>query len=938
MSIRKSIAFLVTVALAVGCMATGVSADTAVQQPAVFQKEEGDTFSLQNTPYRDYLADHTSFEATGVRVETASAAQTLQMDETGSWTVTVPQSGLYRIGFEYLGASAETNNYNLSVYVDGEQPFAGLSSLTLRRLWQSDPDNAAFVAGGNDIRPTMLEIAAWQYYEVRDNEGIEFLPYSFCLEAGEHVISLKNLGPGLQVRNLTLNGVEDMPTYEAYLAAHQNAPVYTGAPIEVEAETPLRVNSRNLTASNDMSSPLTTPYDPVYVKLNTFGSSNWRYVGDRAEWEVMAPQAGLYRLSLRFQQNYYNGIETHRCLYVNGQVPFAEAQDLAFGHANGWQSKTFGDYYIYLNEGRNTLALEAVLGYNGRLVEKSQSLIYHLNTLYRKIIMVTGTSPDIYRDYALEKEIPGLLDMIARYQQETEELIGLVKELYGTGGTEMAVLTQLQIQLQDMKETPASITRSSRLSRFKSNISSLGTWQNKLRDQALELDKLTLLGKDAQTPPAESGWWTMLVHRTKRFFYSFFTDYSVMGQAEDSGTTLRVWVSSGRDQAQLLKNITDDTFTPESGIHVQVELVSGGLLEAILAGQGPDVALDRSETDPVNYAMRNALYDLRQFGAEFDEVASWLAPASLIPFMYQGGCYGLPVTQNFDMLFYRTDIFAELGLTVPDTWKDMMATVLPVLQQNNMTIAVGTVTDCNIFKTFLYQYGGQLYADDLSKAALDTQVAYEAFTDAVDMYTDYSLPQSYDFMNRFRTGEIPMAIATYTVYNNLTYAAPELNGLWEMVEIPGVLQADGSVNRGQILSSSSAIISADTLYPREAWTFLKWLISAETQARYGNDIESILGAGGRYTPANVEAMRALPWNTKQVTVLEAQRTACIALPNLPGSYFTTRAIHNAFVSAVIDSQNPRETLLYWNEEINMELERKRQEFGFVPQRLEGMNQ
>lgn len=934
MSIRKSIAFLVTMALVFGATATGVLADTAEKQPVVFQKEEG-TFSTQNTSYRAYLAKNGAYTEAGLVVETASPAQVLQMDEIGSWTVTVPQSGLYKIGFEYLGASEATNNYNLSVYVDDVQPFEGLSSLSLRRLWQSDPDNTAFVEGGNDIRPTMLEISEWQYYEVRDNEGIEFAPYSFYLEAGEHVISLENLGPGIQVRNLTLNGVNDTQTYEAYLTLHQNAPVYTGAPIEVEAETPLRVNSRNLTASNDMSSPLTTPYDPVYVKLNTFGSSNWRYVGDRAEWEVVVPQAGLYRLSLRFQQNYYNGIETHRCLYVNGRVPFVEAQDLAFGYANGWQSETFGDYYIYLNEGRNTLALEAVLGYNGQLVEKSQSLIYNLNTLYRKIIMVTGTSPDIYRDYALEKEIPGLLDMIAQYQQEVQELINLVKALYGTGGTEMSVLTQLQVQLQDMKEKPASITRSSRLSRFKSNISSLGTWQNKLRDQALELDKITLLGKDENTPPAESTWWDMLVHRAKRFFYSFSTDYSVMGEAEDGGKTLRVWVSSGRDQAQLLKNITDDTFTPETGIHVQVELVSGGLLEAILAGQGPDVALDRSETDPVNYAMRNALYDLKQFGAEFDEVASWLAPASLIPFMYQGGCYGLPITQNFDMLFYRTDILAELGLTVPDTWEDMMATVLPVLQQNNMTIAVGTVTDCNIFKTFLYQYGGQLYTDDLSKAALDTQVAYEAFTDAVDLYTDYSLPQSYDFMNRFRTGEIPMAIATYTVYNNLTYAAPELNGLWEMVEIPGVLQADGTVNRGQILSSSSAIISADTTHPLEAWTFLKWLISAETQARYGNDIESILGAGGRYTPSNIEAMSALPWDAKQVAVLEAQRAACIALPNLPGSYFTTRAIHNAFVSAVIDNQNPRETLLYWNEEINMELERKRQEFGFVPQGLEG---
>ena len=43
-----------------------------------------------------------------------------------------------------------------------------------------------------------------------------------------------------------------------------------------------------------------------------------------------------------------------------------------------------------------------------------------------------------------------------------------------------------------------------------------------------------------------------------------------------------------------------------------------------------------------------------------------------------------------------------------------------------------------------------------------------------------------------------------------------------------------------------------------------------------------------------------------------------------------RDSYNAFVSSVIDYEIPREQLLYWNEEINLELARKREEFSFSP--------
>lgn len=884
-----------------------------------------------NGDYADYIGKITAKPA-GQDIELITEEYLIEKGSAFEQTVVIEKEGTYRVNFEYLSANSSKNTLEAALLIDGKAPFSEAGKLVLSRLWKSDPNVTSYIEGANDIRPSLIEDMSWQSYAVKDAEGYTTEPFLIHFTQGEHTITLKNTADAFKIKNLKLTGsFTDSISYDEYLKKHSGAKKYKGETVSFQAERFSAVSSRSLVASSDLSDPVTYPSDYSFIKLNTLGGTNWRYVGNTAYWEVDVKEAGLYKLALRFKQNYYNGISTHRKLLVNGEVPFKEAEDLSFGYGVGWQLDTLSDRYIYLNKGKNTIALEAVLGSNANILADLEDIIYNLNSLYRKIITITGTSPDVYRDYNLHKEIPDLIPSLKNYSKAVKTLLSMIEKQYDGQGSETATLNQINYQLEDMLENSASITKSSRLSRFKSNISSLGTWANKLREQPLEIDVISLVGENGETPKVKAGFFETAVYRTKRFLASFVTDYSKLGAEDGTGTTdtLRVWVATGRDQAQLLKNMVEDTFTPNEKIGVSVELVSGGLIEAILANRGPDIALDRAETDPVNLAMRNAIYDLSKFD-DFQEVKKWFCDCSFIPFEYQGGCYALPITQSFNMMFYRTDIFAEYGIEVPKTWEDFILYVLPVLNSNNMTAGIGVVTDSSIFRTLLYQSGGTIYSDDFLKADLDSQVAYEAFKMAAEFYTDYDLPQSYDFMNRFRTGEMPLAITSYTSYNNLKLSAPELNGMWEMVCIPGVKDENGNINNTQLMGSTSAVITKNCKNPDAAWKFLKWFLSSEMQGRYGADIESILGAAGRYNPANMEAMRQLSWGSEQLELLEKQRSVVTDIPNLPGSYFTNRAINNAFVSAVIDSQNPREALLYWNEEINFELERKREEFDFDP--------
>ena len=51
------------------------------------------------------------------------------------------------------------------------------------------------------------------------------------------------------------------------------------------------------------------------------------------------------------------------------------------------------------------------------------------------------------------------------------------------------------------------------------------------------------------------------------------------------------------------------------------------------------------------------------------------------------------------------------------------------------------------------------------------------------------------------------------------------------------------------------------------------------------------------------------------------------LPEIPGSYYVSRSIDNAFRAVLYDQKNPREIWEKENRNINREIQRKRNELG-----------
>ncbi len=205
-------------------------------------------------------------------------------------------------------------------------------------------------------------------------------------------------------------------------------------------------------------------------------------------------------------------------------------------------------------------------------------------------------------------------------------------------------------------------------------------------------------------------------------------------------------------------------------------------------------------------------------------------------------------------------------------------------------------------------------------------------------YTLYNLPVDYDFANRFRSGEMPLAIADYTLFNQLTVFAPEIKGLWGMTNIPGTEQPDGTINYAEASVGTAVMMLEGSKKKEAAWKFMEWWTSAEAQSNFGSGMESILGASAKYPTANAEALSMLPWTVSDYKSIQQQWLSVKGVPEVPGGYFSGRCYNFAFNKAIkfagedkadatMLSADPGDILQDYVKQINAELSRKRQEFG-----------
>ena len=870
------------------------------------------------------------------------AGEALVMDEEDSWVeyeVEVPQDGLYQIGMSYYAMPGKRASVLRSLQVDGAYPFFQAKRLEFTRLWVED-GSTWFDNQGNEFNAKQKETFGWQYREFRDAEAKVSEPFRFFLTKGLHTLRLGMIREPAAIGDIKLHSPIHLPAY-GEVAKTYEANGYRptqGHLIKIQAESPTVKSDPTLRRIEDRE-PLTEPFNKKGVGLNAFGDLAWKRGGQWAEWTFEVPESGLYEIGARFASWWLNGIPVERIVSIDGAIPFREMNAVKFPYEENWQVGDFGlreePYLFYLEKGEHRLRMEVQVGSLGEVFEQVQDVSRKMSLLGREIILYTGTNPDPNRDWELERNIPNL---VPRLQLMARGLDDAMKKTFELGvdpsSAEVGQLGVIRDQLLDMAADTNTIP--GRMQAFTDSQASLGLWITNLSQQALNLDYLIVKSPDRPWPQAEASWIEKAWVSFQDFLLSFRKDYSGIGNVYGDGEkTLDVWVARGRDWVEIIKQMADEDFTSQTGIKVNINVIPAQAMNLLMlsttSGKQPDAALGVEAEIPIDFAIRDAVVDLNDY-PDYEEVAARFRPGALIPYAYNGGNYALPENQNFTMLFYRTDIMNELGIEkIPDTWDEVMD-IIPILQQNGMDFYYPHASNMpqlaiNEFSPFLFQHGGEYYADGGRRSALDSPEAMEAVKVWTGLFTNYKINKDANFYNRFRSGEMPIGVADYSTYVLLSTAAPELSGWWAMKPMPGVLQEDGRINRSTGGSAQTGMIFKDTGMEAEAWEFLKWWTSADVQERFGGELESILGVEARWNTANVEALERLPWPSEDIDAILEQWEWFREREVVLGGYYTTRHIANIWNEIVLNGKNRREAVEDGIREIDRELRKKREEFG-----------
>ncbi len=921
----------------------------------------------------------------------------------------------YTIEIVYCHEGDKSNSIERVFYINDSVPFSEARSIVLTKVWQYDylydeKGNPIFKQEdmgdgelGNDIRPNVELVDKWSKYSIADANGYISAPFEFYFDGGENTISFESQREPMIIKSITLKPAQKLPTYKEYLATVKDKfgatpdknSVSANATHVFQAETPDYVSAVTMYPVNDRTSPITVgvtgtgEQSSMYTLLNTAGKEKWQNVGEWMEYTIDGKdikESGFYSLAIRYKQALLSGMYVSRKLYIrcnddnsiyNGSVPFEEANNCRFPYADSWSTIFLSDgseepFQFYFEKGKSyTLRLEVSLGEMAEIVNDVSASLSNINASYLEILKLTGSTPDANRDYGFARVMPDVLNTMVIEANRLKGVYDKLVEQTGGKSEKTSTIEQVYLLLEKMARDEKEIAGN--LSTLKSHIGSLGTWINSVKTQPLQVDAYTLQSVNEELPDDEANFFVSLWFEIKLFFASFITDYSAISSGEDgeenaNDNRIQVWVVTGRDQAQIIRNLIENKFTPQHKIEVDLKLVSGGtLLPSVLAGVGPDVSLMESSTMIIDYALRNAVIPLNEFMEKdaklgLKDIKDEFPEAAMIPLtlynydttvtekspevgVVEELYYGLPDSLSFSMMFYRKDVLASLGYSINDikTWDDLLS-ILPVLQYNNMEIGIA-----NDIYTFIYQSGNEAYSTDAPvkpgqesipglRINFDNVGVLEAFTKLCNLYTQYSLPYQFDFANRFRTGEMPIGISSYTTCNQLAIFASELSGLWGFVPLPGyevkdengnlVYDDDGNkvINNTSMATVTGCVMLDGCDNGDGAWEFMKWYVSDDFQVDYSDEIVSIVGIASRPATANREALMELPWTTEEWANINAQFDSLNAVPNHPGSYYLARYVSFAFLAAYNEGKDPADALLSYVPTINKEITRKREEF------------
>ena len=896
----------------------------------------GEALAASAPSYSVYAAQMPAVYAGEERRLYTSAGQKIAVGESFSFSVAVEEDIFAYPVLAYRMAGSGILENQFSLRVDGALPYAECGALRLQTLWLGQRE-FALDRYGNEVAGVPEKFTQDAACRLYGKAGLYSRGMGLLLTAGEHRITLTCAEGPFELLGFSLQG--EIPVGEA-----QKRPTVQGEAqtILLEAErADVRTNANIRAASS--SDVRLTPYGEERKLLNYIEDASNAAPGNELRYRFSVEEEGLYSLTLHYRQAGLEDFPVFRTVYLDGAIPSPAFDTAALDYRPDFSYFTFtdaadgGPALLYLAAGEHTLTLQTTLDPVRETLEKLQEITDEMAGLSLNITKITGGNTHRFRDFDLEKYGFQAREMLQGWAGELEAVRNALLSLSGKSACTGAI-GNLQLcidKLWQLSERPNDLPK--KLSQFSQGSSSvrlmLISMAQALSQSPMGLDSLCLATDAALAAPKASlgartaAWW-------RRFTGSFAAQDYEAGSGASQGS-LQVWVNRSRQYLEIMQQMADTGFTAETGIRVDFSIMpdESKLTLASVSASAPDVALGVNSGRTYDLAVRGALKDLRGF-EDFQETGRAFPAGLLMPGVCGEGMYALPETANFYVLYYRTDILSSLGLEPPDCYEDVLR-LLPILQRyglnynNFISNAIGTKS-FSFTTPFLYQCGGGLYETGRIRTALGDERNIQALKLLTDSFVVYDMDYEVaSFYQGFRDGTLPVGTSDYLMYLQLTNAAPELAGRWEIALYPGVTDENGVVQRWTSGAAQSCLIFDSTEMAEEAWRFLQWWMSEKTQTEFAFRLQATMGTEYLWCSANTAAFMNAPWPEQHKRIIAEQMNWIYETPRVPGDYMAERELSNVINAVALNGENLRAQVNEATKRIDREVERKLEEFGWL---------
>lgn len=850
------------------------------------------------------------------------------VNDTLTFNVNVPSDGVWWLAFEYKPQEDKLADSLFTIGLNGSE-FTGVFPI----LRHDSEQQYKLDRDGNELSANQTVVDAWILSYFNEYTDLNKKQLGLELKSGD-TITIKNNIQNIYVRSIYLVKEQETPAYSDYLKNLNGNTATTGVIIEGERYAVTTSSSIRATSENN---PSLYPYETDCKRINTL-SGAWSTSGQKAVWEFEVAEEGFYTVSFRYLQNASTNMTVYRNMEIDGKVLFSEMNNIAIPQT---KSNTYSNFtfkidnkpaQIWLSKGKHTIALTATMGPLADIYNEIITLMSDVNDFGMRINKLASSSVDENRTWDTDAYFPNAVSDLNGFADRAEAIYSELEKLSDKEPVYANDLIYAADLLREIASVPRTIpNKAEDISMGDSSVSKyLGTVISKMVSQSMSLDRIYIQG-NAELPSASAGFFVKLWESLKQFILSFTTTY----ENDKNSDELKVWMSSSIPYVQVLQQVVDEKYNAVNGTDIEISVMTGEqkLILANAAGTNPDVVLGVGYGTPFNLAIRGAAKNLLEYDDFLEFYNSQYNLEALVPMCYGNGIYGATDSQDFQILYYRKDILKTLGLEIPETWDDVKA-MMPLLLRYNMNFylplsASGAMKSMAVTAPFLYQNNADFYSEDGLSVKFDSLNAVNAFTEMTELYSIYSLNKAVaNFYNSFRYAEIPLGISGFSTYLQLELAAPELAGQWGTALVPGEKQEDGSILRYQIADSTACMILENTKKSDEAWNFLKWWLSSDTQYTFATRLQSSLGSSYRWNTANLVAFAQLPYPQEHKEVIMKQWESQKEIVPHAASYMVQRETSNVWNNVVVNGKGLIESIDSSAILSNREIKRKMQEFGF----------